>query len=312
LRVVFAGTPPFAARALAALHEAGHDIPLVLTQPDRPAGRGLRPTRSAVAEWARARGLPTSTPASLKDSAAVAELRAAAPDVMVVAAYGLLLPEDVLRIPQHGCLNIHASLLPRWRGAAPIQRAILAGDPETGVCIMRMERGLDTGPILLETRIPIRDCDTAGTLTATLADAGAQLIAKALDALPQLQARPQDSTAATYARKVEKSEAVIDWARPAFEIGRQVRAFNPAPGAETRLNGEALKIWEAETVPGTGHPGQVLRARNTELVVGCGQEALQIRVLQRAGARRLEVADFLRGTPLEEGATLGEKPLASA
>ena len=312
MRVVFAGTPPFAASALAALHAAGHDIPLVLTQPDRPAGRGMKLTASAVGQWARAHGLPVEKPLTLKDHETRARLEAIVPDVMVVAAYGLILPREVLSVPRHGCLNIHASLLPRWRGAAPIQRALLAGDRETGVCIMQMEAGLDTGPVLLSKRVPISAEDTTGTLTVALGDLGASAIVEALSRLNELRPVPQDATLASYAPKVAKTEARIDWARSARDIDRQVRAFNPAPGAETELQGQPLKVWRVGPAEGAGRPGLVLYSRNSRLVVACGSGALELLEIQRPGARRMAVGEFVRGTSIDEGSGLGDKPLASA
>jgi methionyl-tRNA formyltransferase len=305
LRVVFAGTPPFAAAALEAILAAGHDVALVLSQPDRPAGRGLKLAASAVARLAAGRGLALHKPATLKSAEAQAPIRDAAPDVMVVAAYGLLLPPAVLAIPALGCLNIHASLLPRWRGAAPIQRALLAGDAETGVDIMRMEAGLDTGPVLLEKRISIGARETAGTLTDKLARLGAEAVVEALASLNSLSLRAQDSALATYASKVSKVEAQIDWSRAAAEIDRQVRAFNPAPGAETTLGGQALKIWEALPGEGSGAPGTVLEGAGGALRVACGGGALAITSLQRAGSRRLDAQEFLRGFPIPAGTVLG-------
>jgi methionyl-tRNA formyltransferase len=298
MRVVFAGTPPFAARALEAIAAAGHDIPLVLTQPDRPAGRGLKLTPSAVSEAATRLGARVEKWPSLKTPESLQALRAVGADAMVVAAYGLILPRAVLEAFPRGCINIHASLLPRWRGAAPIQRAILAGDATTGVCIMRMDEGLDTGPVLLERAIPIGARDTTGSLTEKLSVLGADAIVEGLSRLDGLQARVQDDAGATYAAKVEKSDARIDWARPAVQVERQVRAFNPAPGAEARLGEETVKIWEAEIVPGSGAPGAVLRAGAGELVVACGAGALRLASLQRAGGRKMAAADFLRGSRL--------------
>ena len=305
MRLVFAGTPPFAARALAALSEAGHEVALVLTQPDRPAGRGLKVTASAVGHWALTHGLPLAKPPTLKSEEALARIRDARPDALVVAAYGLLLPPSVLGIPPAGCLNIHASLLPRWRGAAPIQRAILAGDAETGVCIMRMETGLDTGPVLLERRVAIGPRDTAGSLTERLAALGAATVVDALEQLGTLVPRPQQHDLATYAPKISKGEARIDWSRSAEELDRQVRAFDPTPGAETAWNGQSLKIWSARPAAGTGRPGQLLRFRNGEILVACGRNALEILTVQRAGGRRLEAAEFVRGALFTEGASLG-------
>lgn len=295
MRVVFAGTPPFAARALEALVRARHEVVLVLTQPDRPAGRGLKLVASAVSDAATGLGLRLEKPRTLKDPASAAVVREAAADVMVVAAYGLLLPQAVLDMPVHGCLNIHGSLLPRWRGAAPVQRAILAGDPTTGVCIMRMEAGLDTGPVLLRREIPIGPRTTAGALMEELAAIGAEAIVEALDRLPTLVPEPQDAARATYAAKVGKAEARIDWSRSNVEVDRQVRAFNPAPGAETSLGGVALKIWAAEPVDGSGAPGAWLD--RGELVVACGSGALRLLEVQRPGAKRMAATAFTNGNP---------------
>ena len=311
MRVVFAGTPPFAVRALAALDEAGHEVALVLTRTDRPAGRGLKVAPSAVAQWAQQRGFEIFKPQSLKDAEAVTTIRDAKPEVMVVAAYGLILPPAVLCIPANGCLNIHASLLPRWRGAAPIQRALLAGDRDTGISIMRMDRGLDTGPVLLEKPMPVGDRETAGSLTETLAALGAEAIVEAIGRLSTLVACPQDEKAATEAPKIAKSEARIDWSCASVAIDRQIRAFNPVPIAETTFHGEPLKIWQAEPTEGAGPPGRVLEAPGG-LVVACGEGALRLLVVQRPGGKRLAVAEFLRGTPLPGGTVLGQKPLASA
>jgi methionyl-tRNA formyltransferase len=295
LRVAFAGTPPFAARALEAIAAAGHAIPLVLTQPDRPAGRGLKLTASAVADTASRLGLPLAKPASLKTPESQALLSAAAVDVMVVAAYGLLLPAAVLVLPRHGCINIHASLLPRWRGAAPIQRALLAGDAETGISIMQMDAGLDTGPVLLEKRHPIGPRDTTATLTTALADLGAEAIVEALARLQSLHPMPQDESRATYAAKVRKAEARLEWALPASVLERQVRAFNPAPGAEAVVGEEPMKIWQAEVGAGRGRPGEVLQSGPAGILVACGEGALRLLELQRPGGKRLTAADFLRG-----------------
>jgi methionyl-tRNA formyltransferase len=305
LRLAFAGTPPFAARALEALHAAGHDISLVLTQPDRPAGRGLKPRQSAVAELAAELGLPVAKPASLKSPESQALLARAAPEVLVVAAYGLILPESVLAIPRKGCLNIHASLLPRWRGAAPVHRAILAGDAETGVAIMAMEAGLDTGPVLLERRLPILATDTTGSLTERLAGLGARAIVEALTGLDELVPCPQSAQGVTYATKIEKSEARLDWRRPAADLDRQVRAFDPFPGSETSLGGEPLKVWACEPVEASGPPGEVVATRQGCPVVACGQGGLALTVLQRPGSRRLPATEFVKGHPIGIGTRLG-------
>ncbi len=305
MRVIFAGTPPFAAAALDALADAGHDIALVLTQPDRPAGRGMKLTPSAVKQAAEARGLRVYQPGSLKTSEAQAELRAADADVMVVAAYGLILPQAVLDLPRFGCLNIHASLLPRWRGAAPIQRAILAGDAETGITIMQMDAGLDTGAMLSKTVVPIRDGDTAASLHDVLASAGASTIVAALANYPALVPVAQDDAQATYAAKLSKEEAQMDWGRSAEALARAVRAYNPVPAAWTLLDGAPLKIWAAQTAAGAGEPGIVLRADAEQLLVACGSGALALQAVQPAGSKRMTAAAFLAGRPLPPGTRLG-------
>ncbi|NUZ06437.1 methionyl-tRNA formyltransferase [Piscinibacter koreensis] len=304
MRVAFAGTPEFAERALAAIHAAGHKVPLVLTQPDRPAGRGLKLQPSPVKAFALAHDIAVAQPRSLRldgrftdDAEAAREaLEAAAADVMVVAAYGLILPEWVLAQPRHGCINIHASLLPRWRGAAPVQRAIEAGDAETGISIMQMDRGLDTGDVLLVEALPIGAGDTAGTLTERLADRGGRLV---VDALARLDAgdvmrTPQPQAGVTYASKVLKSEAPIDWRQPAVRIERRIRAFDPFPGASGVLGGETVKCWRAECVAGSGAPGEVIGVQADGLVVACGEGALRLTELQRPAGRRLPAAAFLQ------------------
>ena len=301
MRVAFAGTPPFAAAALEALAASGHEIPLVLTQPDRPAGRGMRLTPSAVSVAAERLGFPVAKYPTLRDAAAQAALRAARLDVMVVAAYGLLLPAEVLEIPARGCINIHASLLPRWRGAAPIQRAILAGDMRTGVSIMQMDPGLDTGPVLLEEAIDIHPEDTTGTLTEALAALGARAVVAALAKLGELQPRAQDAARATHAPKVTKGEAVIDWTQPAEAIGRRIRAFNPAPGAETRLGDETVKIWEARPVEAAGAPGEIVVCDGQRVVVACGEGGLELRRVQRAGGKPVTAAELARGARWAKG-----------
>lgn len=312
MRVAFAGTPAFAARALEAIAAEGHEVPLVLTRPDRPAGRGLRLAESEVARSARRLGLEVLKPPSLKAEDARAAIRRAAPEVIVVAAFGMILPRDVLGIPPRGCLNIHASLLPRWRGAAPIQRAILAGDGQTGITIMRMDEGLDTGPALLQRAVEIGPRDTAGSLTDTLAMLGARCIVEALATLDRLALQPQDARLATYASKIDKTEARIDWSRSSVEIDRQVRAFNPSPGAETHLDGASLKVWQGEAVAARGAAGTVLEAGRGGVVVACGQGGLRLTVLQRAGGKRLPAAEFLQGFPLQPGRILGVASLASS
>jgi len=305
VRIIFAGTPPFAAAALNALADAGHDIVLVLTQPDRPAGRGMKLTPSAVKQAALARGLPVSQPPSLKTPEAQAELRAADADVMVVAAYGLILPQAVLDLPRLGCLNIHASLLPRWRGAAPIQRAILAGDTETGITIMQMDAGLDTGAMLSKTVVPIRDSDTAASLHDILAEVGARAVVAALANDPARVAQIQDDAQATYAAKLTKEEAQLNWGEPADRLARAVRAYNPVPGAWTLLGGAPLKIWQARSCSGSGTPGEVLRVEADELVIACGNGALALQEVQPAGSKRMTAAAFLAGRPLLPGTRLG-------
>lgn len=305
MRILFAGTPPFAAAALNALADAGHEIVQVLTQPDRPAGRGMKLTSSAVKQAALLRGLPVYQPVSLKAPEAQIVLREADADVMVVAAYGLILPQAVLDLPRFGCLNIHASLLPRWRGAAPIQRAILAGDAETGITIMQMDAGLDTGAMLSKTVVPIQESDTAASLHDTLAAAGAEAIVAALANYAALVPVAQDDAAATYAAKLSKEEAKLDWQQPATTLARAIRAHNPAPGAWTELAGASLKIWAARACEGSGRSGEVLRADADQLIVACGTGALALLEIQPAGSKRMPVAAFLSGRTLPAGTLLG-------
>ena len=305
MKLIFAGTPEFAACALRAILAAGHDVALVLTQPDRAAGRGMALRPSPVKEVALAAGLDVFQPASLKDPATWERLRTADAEAMVVAAYGLILPQGVLDIPRFGCLNIHASLLPRWRGAAPIQRAILAGDAETGVCIMRMEAGLDTGPVLRSGRLPIADGETAGTLHDKLAGLGARLIVDTLAAGLPAESVPQLAEGVTYAAKIDKAEALLDWRQPATLLERHVRAFNPFPGAATQLNGVGIKVWGAvSTTAATdgAAPGTVLTSGPDGIVVASGDGALRLTELQKAGGRRLSAAQFLAGHSLDSGA----------
>ena len=306
MRVVFAGTPEFAATALQAVLAAGHDVPLVLTQPDRPAGRGMAMQASAVKQLALKQGMPLYQPSSLKSGELRQPILEAKPDLMVVAAYGLILPQAALDIPCLGCVNIHASLLPRWRGAAPIQRAILAGDSETGVTIMRMEAGLDTGPMLLRESLAIAEGDTAATLHDKLAELGAWLIVEALPRLErgELAGEIQPSDGVSYAPKLEKAEAALDWRRPAVELDRAVRAFNPFPGAFGQVDGQVIKVWRAERVSGQGVPGIVLAAGADGIVVACGEGALCLTELQKSGGKRLAAADFLHGFPLKPGQRL--------
>jgi methionyl-tRNA formyltransferase len=309
MRIIFAGTPDFAVPALEALVAAGENVVLVLTQPDRPSGRGLALAESAVKRAALAHGLKVFQPHTLRDADVQARIAALAPDLMVVAAYGLILPQAVLDAPRLGAINIHASLLPRWRGAAPIQRAILAGDGETGVSIMRMEPGLDTGPVLLSAPIPIEPHDTAGTVHDELAALGGRLVLEAVERLGEGSSRgvPQPAEGVTYAAKIEKSEARIDWTRSAAEIDCQIRAFNPVPGASTTLDGAEVKVWRARPLAvRDGWPGTIVRASATDgLVVACGDGSLGLEELQRSGSKRLSAADFLRGTRLEPGRRFG-------
>ena len=304
MKLIFAGTPEFAAVALDALLAAGHAVALTLTQPDRPAGRGLKPRPSAVKALALARKLPLAQPPSLKEPVIQEQLRAIGADAMVVAAYGLILPDAVIAIPARGCINIHASLLPRWRGAAPIQRAVLAGDRETGITIMQMDAGLDTGAILLQEKIALNDDDTAQTLHDKLAQFGARCVVRALKENPA--PRAQDDTAATYADKITKAETVIDWARSAGDICRQIRAFDPVPGAVTTLDGATLKIWRAQPLAHEAvTPGTVMSARGSGIVVAAGGGAVNVIELQKAGSKRLAAAAFLAGAKLAPGARLG-------
>jgi methionyl-tRNA formyltransferase len=314
MKVVFAGTPEFAAVALRSLHDAGFDIPLVLTQPDRPAGRGMQLQASPVKQFALAHGIEVLQPLSLridsKDPQRAGEARAAHQrllaldyDVMVVAAYGLILPRSTLDIKP--CINIHGSLLPRWRGAAPIHRAIEAGDPETGVTIMQMEEGLDTGPMLLIEKVAIGEADTTGALHDKLAALGGTMIVEALRRMEAggLPAVPQPEAGVTYAAKISKEEAKLDFTQPAAVVARKVRAFNPFPGAQAQVGGTTIKIWGAEARPGAGDavPGKVLAADAQQgIVVACGQGALRLTELQKPGGKRLPAAEFLKGFPLEK------------
>lgn len=307
MRLVFAGTPAFAATALAALMEAGHHIELVLTQPERPSGRGLKAVPNPVQVLAETRKLRLYQPQTLRSLEAVDRIADAQPEAMIVAAYGLILPAAILALPLHGAINIHASLLPRWRGAAPIQRAILAGDQVTGITIMQMDAGLDTGPILLQQPLAITADDDAQSLHDRLAVRGATLIVAALEALARgaLHAVPQESEGATYAAKIAREDAVLDWSMPATCVERAVRAFRPSPGASTRLGDVALKIWRARTAPGRGEPGTVLQADAEALRVACGEAAVDLVELQRPGGRRLEAREFLRGFSVRPGEHFG-------
>jgi len=300
MRLIFAGTPEFAAQALEAIVAAGHEVALALTQPDRPAGRGMAVQPSPVKRTALAHGIDVCQPASLKDAEALARIGAVAAEVMVVAAYGLILPQAALDLPRLGCINIHASLLPRWRGAAPIQRALLAGDRETGVCIMQVAAGLDTGPVLAREALAIAADDTAATLHDRLAALGARLVVDVLGRLP-LPAEAQAAEGVTYAHKIGKAEAAIDWRRPAAELDRQIRAFNPFPGAQARLAGHTVKLWRAAPVAGKGEPGSILAVDRQRIVIACGDGALAVGELQLAGGKRLAVQQFLAGHPLRAG-----------
>jgi methionyl-tRNA formyltransferase len=314
MRIAFAGTPDFAVPALKALVNSSHTVVGVLTQPDRPKGRGRQIAASPVKQAALAHGLPISQPQTLKDEAGRVDLASWEPDVLVVVAYGLILPRAALTLPRLGCLNIHASLLPRWRGAAPIQRAVLAGDAVTGVTIMQMDVGLDTGPMLLKKEVPIARTDTGGSLHDRLAAVGALAVVEALDGYSRgtLMPEPQPTDGVTYAAKIEKTEALIDWSRGAVEIERQVRAFNPWPVAETRMDGEQLRVFEA-LVESTGfaaperreltlppdrsdsETGTIVAVRDDAIVVQCGTGRLALSQVQRPGRRALSAGDFARG-----------------
>ena len=312
MRIVFAGTPEFAATALAALLAAGHPVALVLSQPDRPVGRGLKLLPSPVKALALQHGLAVAQPRSLRldgkypadARAAQAALRDAAADVMVVAAYGLILPQWVLDSLPRGCLNIHASLLPRWRGAAPIHRAIEAGDAETGITLMQMDAGLDTGDMLLTAHEPIRPDDSTASLHDRLATLGGRLVVQGLSGAP-LYRTPQPVDGVSYAHKIAKTEAAIDWHQPAALIERRLRAFDPFPGASFMLAGESVKLWRAALLAGAkGRPGEVLAAADGQLIVACGDGALSLLQLQRPGGRRIDAAALLQARPGLLGGTL--------
>jgi methionyl-tRNA formyltransferase len=314
MKILFAGTPEFAASALESLHAAGFAIPLVLTQPDRPAGRGMQLHASAVKQFALAHGMPVAQPVSLRldgkypEAAAQAHalLQATPHDVMVVAAYGLILPPWVLEMPRYGCINIHASLLPRWRGAAPIHRAIEAGDAQTGITIMQMDEGLDTGPMLQSESIPVAPDDTTGSLHDRLAELGGKMIVDALRRLGrgELRATPQPAEGVTYAAKIAKQEAELDFSQPADVLARRIRAFNPFPGALASFNGAPVKIWRAEAVPSSPvkEPGRILAAdAQSGVLAVCGDGVLRLTELQKPGGKRLPAAEFLKGFPMEGG-----------
>ncbi len=311
MRLLFAGTPEFAAAALVALIEAGHDIPLVLTQPDRPAGRGQKLAQSEVKQLALRHGIELLQPASLKDDQTRNVLTRQGAQVMVVAAYGLILPASVLELFPQGCINIHASLLPRWRGAAPIQRAILAGDKESGICIMRMDEGLDTGPVMLRERVPIVCDETGGSLHGKLSDLGSKLIVQAIAQLETGTAyfQLQPSEGVSYARKILKEEARIQWQTSVHQIDAQIRAFNPVPVCFTNLGTVLLRLWRAQvrsadSVLGVP-PGQILATSPEGIDIACGHGVLRVTEVQKAGGNRQSAADFLRGQPLQPGAIVG-------
>lgn len=318
MRLIFAGTPEFAREAMAALHTAGHEIVLVLSQPDRPAGRGMKLQASPVKQWALAHGVPVAQPRSLRldgkypeDAAAAREaLLAAGAEAMIVAAYGLILPQWVLDLPPRGCLNIHASILPRWRGAAPIHRAIEAGDMQTGITIMQMDAGLDTGDMLLVRTEPILPDDTTAVLHDRLATLGGEAIVQALASPDALTRTPQPGQGVNYAHKIEKAEAALDWSLSAEVLARRIRAFDPFPGMTVPLshNGqtETLKLWQAsaEALGTAVAPGTVVSADETGVRVACGTGLLCLTQLQRPGGKRLGAADFLRGCPLQPGQSL--------
>ncbi|TCO69954.1 methionyl-tRNA formyltransferase [Rhodovulum euryhalinum] len=296
MRVVFMGTPDFSVPVLDALVAAGHEVACVYCQPPRPAGRGKKDRPSPVQARAEALGLPVRHPTSLRGADAQAEFAALAADMAVVVAYGLILPQPVLDAPRLGCLNIHASLLPRWRGAAPIHRAVMAGDTETGICIMRMEAGLDTGPVLLRETMPIGAEETTGELHDRLSALGARLIVQALARLPDLTPEPQPDQGVTYAAKIDKAEARVDWTRPAADVARHINGLSPFPGAWCAAGGERLKLLRARTTHGTGLPGTSLGG----LRIACGTGAVEILEAQREGKRPMTADEILRGFTLPD------------
>ena len=303
MRVTFMGTPAFSVPALHGLHAAGHDIACVYTQPPRPAGRGKKDRPTPVHAAADALGLPVRHPASLKSPEAQAEFAALQADVAVVVAYGLILPQAILDAPTRGCLNIHASLLPRWRGAAPIHRAVMAGDPETGVCIMQMEAGLDTGPVLLRDATPIGPTAPSAALPARQSDMGGRMIVQTLADLNALTPAPQPEDGVTYAHKIDKAEAAIDWAQPAAVVDRQIRGLSPFPGAWFEQGGTRIKVLGSARAQGSAAPGTIL---DDALTVACGDGAVRLTRLQKAGKGAQDTAEFLRGTPLPPGTRLGD------
>ncbi len=310
MRIVFAGTPEFAAEHLKALIDSPYDVVAVYTQPDRPAGRGQKLMPSAVKQLAVDNGIPVLQPPTLRNAEAQAELAALKPDLMVVVAYGLILPQAVLDIPPLGCINSHASLLPRWRGAAPIQRAVEAGDSESGVTVMRMEAGLDTGPMLLKVTTPISATDTGGSLHDRLAEMGPPAVLQAVAGLAAgtLQGEVQDDSLATYAHKLNKDEARLDWSRPAVELERLIRAFNPWPICHSTLQGEAVKVLAATLSTGEGQPGEILGASKDGLIVACGEQALCLTRLQLPGGKALNFSDLFnsRREKFATGTVLGQ------
>jgi methionyl-tRNA formyltransferase len=301
MRLIFMGTPGFSVPVLEALIAAEHEVACVYCQPPRPAGRGKKERKSPVQVAAEAHGLPVRHPKTLRSDEAQAEFAALTADIAVVVAYGLILPQPVLDAPTHGCLNIHASLLPRWRGAAPIQRAIMAGDAETGVCIMQMEAGLDTGPVLLRRAIPIGPEDTAAGLHDRLSTLGAEAIVAALEQLPDLTPTPQPAAGVTYAEKIDKAEACIDWAAPADVIDRTIRGLSPFPGAWTMIGGKRVKLLGSRLASGSGAPGEVLDG----LTIACGTGAVEVTRAQPEGKPPMEADAWLRGARIAPGTLLG-------
>ena len=301
MKIIFMGSPDFSVPALDALVEAGHDICAVYCQPPRPAGRGKKDRPTPVQARAAELGLTVRHPGSLKGTREQAEFAALDADIAVVVAYGLILPQAILDAPKLGCVNIHASLLPRWRGAAPIHRAIMAGDTETGICIMQMDAGLDTGPVLSRVATPIGETETTGGLHDRLAAMGAKQIVETVADLPKLTATPQPENGTTYAAKIDKAEAQIDWSEPAVLIDRQIRGLSPFPGAWTTLNGERIKLLQSQMTRDSGTPGQHLG----NLTIACGKDAVQILAAQRQGKRAMDARDILRGLTLEPDTTFG-------
>ena len=309
MRIIFAGTPDFAAHILSALLTTEHNICAVYTQPDRPSGRGKKVTASPVKQLALKHNIPVEQPLNFKQQSAIATLADYQADLMIVVAYGLLLPQNVLDTPKLGCINVHASLLPKWRGAAPIQRAIQAGDTETGICIMQMEAGLDTGPVIARSTCHIDDTDTAQQLHDRLAELGANTLLKTLSDLINLQqqAAPQDDAASSYAKKLLKAEAEIDWHQPAQRVLRQINAFNPWPIAQTQWQQTTLRIWQAEHLD-TNHndtPGKVINVSKQGIDISCGENAIRITQLQAPGKRAMATQDFLNANPITIGQQLG-------